>query len=128
CGAPWTVATYMVAGRGMEGQVPARRLALEDAATFGKLIDRLVTGSVEYLVRQFRAGVDAVQIFDTWAGVLGPREFERWCIAPVQRICHEVRVQCPNARIIGFPRGIGEALAAYVERVPLQPMGIAWPI
>src|ERR1700687_5578732 len=72
CGAPWTVATYMVAGRGMEGQVPARRLALEDAATFGKLIDRLVIGSVEYLVHQFRAGVDAVQIFDTWAGVLGP--------------------------------------------------------
>ncbi|HXN44309.1 MAG TPA: uroporphyrinogen decarboxylase family protein, partial [Xanthobacteraceae bacterium] len=77
CGAPWTVATYMVAGRGMEGQVPARRLALEDAATFGKLIDRLVTGSVEYLVHQFRAGVDVVQIFDTWAGSLPPQDFER---------------------------------------------------
>ncbi len=74
CGAPWTVATYMVAGRGTEGQVPARRLALENPGTFDKLIDRLIAGSIEYLVRQFRAGVDAVQIFDTWAGVLGPRE------------------------------------------------------
>ncbi len=128
CGAPWTVATYMVAGRGMDGQVPARRLALEDAATFGKLIDRLVTGSVEYLVHQFRAGVDAVQIFDTWAGVLGPGEFERWCIAPVERICHGVRAQCPGARIIGFPRGIGTALSRYVEQVPVQAVSLDWTI
>jgi len=128
CGAPWTVATYMVAGRGMEGQVPARRMALEDAAAFGKLIDRLVTGSVEYLVRQFRAGVDAVQIFDTWAGVLGSREFERWCIAPVQRICHDVRAQCPGARIIGFPRGIGTALSRYVEQVPVHAVSLDWTI
>jgi len=128
CGAPWTVATYMVAGRGTEGQVPARRLALENPGTFDKLIDRLIAGSIEYLVRQFRAGVDAVQIFDTWAGVLGPREFQRWCIAPVQRICHEVRVQCPNARIIGFPRGIGTALAAYVEQVPVHAVSLDWTI
>jgi len=128
CGAPWTVATYMVAGRAMEGQVPARRLALEDAATFGKLIDRLVTGSIEYLVQQFRAGVDAVQIFDTWAGVLGPHEFERWCIAPVQQICHGVRAQCPGARIIGFPRGAGTALSRYVEQVPVQAVSLDWTI
>jgi uroporphyrinogen decarboxylase len=128
CGAPWTVATYMVAGRGMEGQVPARRLALEDAATFGRLIDRLVTGSVEYLVEQFRAGVDAVQIFDTWAGVLGPREFERWCIRPVERICHGVRAQYPGARIIGFPRGVGTALSRYVEQVSVQAVSLDWTI
>jgi uroporphyrinogen decarboxylase len=126
CGAPWTVATYMVAGRAMEGQVPARRLALEDAATFGKLIDRLVTGSIDYLVRQLQAGVDAVQIFDTWAGVLGPGEFEQWCIAPVRRICHEVRAQCPGARIIGFPRGVGTALSRYVESVPVQAVSLDW--
>ena len=128
CGAPWTVATYMVAGRGMEGQVPARRLALEDAAGFGKLIDRLVTGSIEYLVRQFRAGVDAVQIFDTWAGVLGPREFQRWCIAPVRRICHEVRARCPGARIIGFPRGVGTGLSMYIEQVPVNAVSLDWTI
>ncbi len=128
CGAPWTVATYMVAGRALEGQIPARRLALEDPATFGKLIDRLVSGSVEYLVRQFQAGVDAVQIFDTWAGVLGPGEFERWCIAPVERICHGVRAQCPGSRIIGFPRGVGTALSRYVEQVPVQAVSLDWTI
>jgi uroporphyrinogen decarboxylase len=128
CGAPWTVATYMVAGRGTEGQLPARRLALEDPATFGSLIDRLVAGSVEYLVRQFRAGVDAIQIFDTWAGVLGPRELERWCIAPVRKICEELRAQWPKARIIGFPRGIGTALSRYVKQVPVQAVSLDWTI
>jgi uroporphyrinogen decarboxylase len=128
CGAPWTVATYMVAGRSAEGQVPARRLALREPATFGKLVDRLVAGSVEYLVGQIRAGVDAVQIFDTWAGVLGPREFDEWCIAPVRRICQEVRAQCPEARIIGFPRGVGTGLSRYVDHVPVDAISLDWTI
>jgi len=128
CGAPWTVATYMVAGRGIEGQMPARRLALEDSPAFAKLIDRLVAGSVEYLVRQLQAGVDAVQIFDTWAGVLGPRELERWCIAPMRRICEEVRARCAGARIIGFPRGVGTALPRYLEQVPAQAVSLDWTI
>jgi uroporphyrinogen decarboxylase len=128
CGAPWTVATYMVGGRSAEGQVPARRLALEDAATFGRLVDRVAGASVEYLVRQLRAGADAVQIFDTWAGVLGPREFARWCVAPVRRICQEVRAQCPGARIIGFPRGVGTGLSDYVEQVPVDAVSLDWTI
>ena len=78
CGAPWTVATYMVAGRGTEAQIPARRFAREDPVTFGKLIERLIVASAEYLVQQLRAGAEVVQIFDTWAGVLGPSEFQRW--------------------------------------------------
>jgi uroporphyrinogen decarboxylase len=128
CGAPWTVATYMVAGRGTEGGVPARRLALEDPIAFGELIDRLVAASIEYLVRQFQAGVDAVQIFDSWAGVLGPRELERWCIAPVRKICEKVRAQWPKARIIGFPRGVGTALSRYVEQVPIHAVSLDWTI
>jgi uroporphyrinogen decarboxylase len=128
CGAPWTVATYMVGGRSVEGQVPARRLALEQPAIFGGLIERLIAGSVEYLVRQLRAGVDAVQIFDTWAGVLGPREFQQWCIAPVRRICQGVRAQCPGARMIGFPRGVGTALSRYVEQVPVHAVSLDWTI
>src|SRR5262249_16742235 len=104
CGAPWTVATYMVAGRGTPGQAPARTLAYEDPKSFGKLIDRLVEASVEYLVHQFRAGVDAVQIFDTWAGTLPPVEFQRWCVDPVTRVVKGVQAAVSDAAIIGFPR------------------------
>ena len=128
CGAPWTVATYMVAGRGVEGQVPARRFALADPKSFGKLIDRLVSNSIEYLVRQFHAGVDAVQIFDTWAGVLAADEFQQWCIAPTNSICRGVRAQCPNARIIGFPRGAGTVLPRYVEQVPVDAVSLDWTV
>lgn len=128
CGAPWTVATYMVAGRSVEGQVPARRLALEDPRSFTKLIELLVEASIGYLVRQLRAGVDAVQIFDTWAGVLGPGQFGRWCIEPVRRICEGVRAQYSAAKIIGFPRGVGTALECYLDEVPVNAVNLDWTI
>ena len=128
CGAPWTVATYMVAGRGTPDQGPARNLAYENPQEFGRLIDRLVEASTEYLVRQFRAGVDAVQIFDTWAGVLPPVEFGRWCIEPVARILKGVRAAIPNAPIIGFPRGVGTMLPAYVTETGATAVGLDWMI
>ncbi|HXW27735.1 MAG TPA: uroporphyrinogen decarboxylase [Xanthobacteraceae bacterium] len=123
CGAPWTVATYMVAGRGGEGQGPARLFAYQDAEGFGELIERLVQASAEYLVRQFAAGVDAVQIFDTWAGVLPPREFNRWVTEPTRRLVAAVRAKVPQAPIIGFPRGAGTLLPAYVAPLGI-PLGI----
>jgi uroporphyrinogen decarboxylase len=128
CGAPWTVATYMVAGRGTPDQAPARLFAYRDPAAFGRLIDRLVDGSISYLVEQLRAGVDAVQIFDTWAGVLAPEEFDRWCIAPMARIVAGVRERVPGAKIIGFPRGAGTSLARYVDQVPVDAIGLDWMI
>lgn len=128
CGAPWTVATYMVAGRGTSDQAPARLLAYREPGAFGMLIDRLVDASSAYLVEQFRAGVDAVQVFDTWAGVLGPEEFARWCIDPTQRIVANVRTQIPDAKIIGFPRGAGTQLERYVEQVPVDAVGLDWMI
>src|SRR5215471_7273513 len=79
CGAPWTVATYMIAGCGTPDQAPARLFAYRHAEAFERLIDILVDASAHYLVRQLQAGVDAVQIFDTWAGILPPDEFARWC-------------------------------------------------
>src|SRR6202034_1798165 len=93
CGAPWTVATYMVAGRGTPDQMPARLFAYRAPDAFAKLMEVLVHASVSYLVAQFRAGVDAVQLFDTWAGVLGPDEFDRWCIEPAAQIVTELRRQ-----------------------------------
>ena len=126
CGAPWTVATYMVAGQGTEEQAPARMLAYRDPDGFSGLIDRLVAASTSYLLRQFEAGVDAVQIFDTWAGSLPPAEFERWCVEPVSRIITGVRAHRPDAKIIGFPRGAGALLEGYVDRTAVDAVGLDW--
>jgi uroporphyrinogen decarboxylase len=128
CGAPWTVATYMVAGRGAGEQVPARLFAYRHPEAFARLIDVLVEASAAYLVRQFKAGVDAVQIFDTWAGVLPPDEFEKWCIAPCAKIVAAVRKEIPGAKIIGFPRGAATKLERYVEKVAVDAVGLDWMI
>jgi uroporphyrinogen decarboxylase len=128
CGAPWTVATYMVAGHGTPDQSPARLFAYRDPLGFQKLIDVLVEASIDYLAAQFDAGVDAVQLFDTWAGVLGPAEFERWCIAPAARIVSGVRAKHAGAKVIGFPRGAGTSLLRYVGNVPVDAVGLDWMI
>lgn len=128
CGAPWTVATYMVAGRGTPDQAPARLFAYRHPEAFARLIDILVETSTNYLVRQLRAGVDAVQIFDTWAGILPPDEFQRWCIAPTKRIIADVRCAVPDAKIIGFPRGAGSNLKRYVEDIEIDAVGLDWMV
>ncbi len=126
CGAPWTVATYMVAGEATPDQAPARLFAYRDPENFARLIDTLVQASIVYLVGQLKAGAECVQIFDTWAGVLGPEQFERWCIAPTQKIVEGVRKQVPGARIIGFPRGVGAMALPYVEMTGVDAIGIDW--
>jgi uroporphyrinogen decarboxylase len=95
---------------------------------FAKLIEILVDASASYLVRQFTAGVDAVQIFDTWAGILPAEEFERWCIEPHARIVEKVRAEIPGARIIGFPRGAGTELGRYLDAVAVDAVGLDWTI
>jgi uroporphyrinogen decarboxylase len=128
CGAPWTVASYMIAGQGTPDQAPARLFAYEDPDGFAALIDILVEASVGYLIRQLQAGAEAVQIFDTWAGVLPAEEFRRWCIEPTQRIVAKVRAVVPEAKIIGFPRGVGAGLLRYVEQVPVDAVGLDWMV
>jgi uroporphyrinogen decarboxylase len=128
CGAPWTLATYMIAGRGTPDQSPARMFAYRYPDAFAKLIEILVDASVSYLVRQFAAGVDAVQIFDTWAGILPAREFEMWCIQPIARIVEKVRAEIPGARIVGFPRGAGTELMRYLDAVAVDAIGLDWTI
>jgi uroporphyrinogen decarboxylase len=128
CGAPWTVATYMVAGCGTPDQAPARLFAYRYPEIFGKLVDILIEASVDYLAAQLEAGVDAVQLFDTWAGVLGPDEFARWCVAPAKQIVAGLRRRVPGAKIIGFPRGAGTLLKAYVESVDVDAVGLDWMI
>src|SRR5581483_11277790 len=128
CGAPWTVASYMIAGQGTSDQAPARLFIYREPDAFAQLIDRLVEASVAYLVRQLQAGADAVQIFDTWAGVLPADQFTRWCIAPVRRIVAEVRKQVRGAKVIGFPRGAGTMLARYVEELPVDAVSLDWTV
>jgi uroporphyrinogen decarboxylase len=128
CGAPWTVATYMIAGRGTPDQAPARIFAYRHPDAFARLIDILVNASASYLIAQFEAGVDAVQIFDTWAGVLPPEQFDKWCVEPTARIIAQVRERIPGAKIIGFPRGAGTALERYMAGVPVDAIGLDWMI
>jgi uroporphyrinogen decarboxylase len=110
CGAPWTVASYMVAGKGTPDQAPARLVAYRDPLFFAALIDRLVEASTAYLLAQIDAGVDAVQIFDSWAGVLPGGEFKRWCADPLRKIIAAVKAARPKVPIILFPRGVGPHL------------------
>ena len=128
CGAPWTLATYMIAGGGTVDQLPARLFAYRYPAAFAKLIDLLVEALASYLIRQFAAGVDAVQIFDSWAGILPADEFRNWCIQPCARIVEAVRKQISGARIIGFPRGAGTELGRYLEAVAVDAIGIDWTV
>ena len=124
CGAPWTVASYMIAGRGTPDQAPARLFAYRQPDLFARLIDRLVDASAEYLRRQFAAGADAAQIFDSWAGVLPPAEFERWCVEPIAKIAAKVRADTPNARLIAFPRGAATQLAKFARLADIDAIGL----
>lgn len=128
CGAPWTVATYMVAGHGTPDQGPARRFALEDPERFARLIDVLVETSSDYLVRQLQAGADAVQIFDTWAGVLDEEQFFRWAVDPVRRIIENVRKESRDARVIAFAKGAGARLGDYAAGTDADCVGVDWSV
>lgn len=113
CGAPWTVATYMVAGAGSKEQAAARLWAYRDPEGFENLIDILTQASIDYLSRQVAAGADALQIFDSWAGSLAPNEFEKWVVRPTKDIVEALRKRHPETPIIGFARGAGSNLIHY---------------
>ena len=123
-GSPWTVATYMVAGRGSRDQSETRRFAYADEGAFQAIVDAIVAMTVEYLARQIEAGVEAVQLFDSWAGSLSPAQFERWVIAPNAAIVAGLRAHCPNACIIGFPKGAGGKLPAYARETGVDAIGL----
>ena len=128
CGAPWTVATYMIAGHGTPDQAPARLFAYQYPEAFDALIDLLADLSADYLCAQIEAGADAVQIFDSWAGVLGEKEFERFCVAPTRKIINAVRQRHPGARIIAFAKGAGQLLANYRQQTGASAIGLDWTV
>ncbi len=123
-GSPWTVATYMVAGRGSKDQGETRRYAYRDPAGFQAIVDAIVDLTVEYLIGQADAGVEAVQLFDSWAGSLSPAQFERWVIAPNAAIVARLRAARPGLTIIGFPKGAGGKLPAYARETGVDALGL----
>jgi len=123
-GAPWTVATYMVEGRGSSDHAAAKRWATADPEGFGRLVERLVEATVRYLDRQVQAGADVVQLFDTWAGALPEPMYRRWCIAPTARIVGALKARHPGLPVIGFPRGSGAMYEAYVAGSSVDALGL----
>jgi uroporphyrinogen decarboxylase len=123
-GSPWTVATYMVAGKGSKDQSETRRFAYRDPAAFGAIIDAIADNTVEYLARQVEAGVDVVQLFDSWSGSLSPVQFERWVIEPTKSIVERLHARCPGVPIIGFPKGAGGKLPAYARETGVDAIGL----
>ncbi len=121
-GAPWTVATYMVAGEGSRDE--ARILAYRDPAAFARLIDAIVEITIEYLSGQIDAGAQAVKIFDSWSGALSADEFIRWCIEPTARIVSALKARHASIPVIGFPRGGGEKIVAYAARTGVDALAI----
>ena len=120
CGAPWTVATYMVGGRGSPDQAAARGFAYRDPDGFAALIDLLVDVSTDYLCAQIDAGAQVVQVFDSWAGNLPETEFARWCVDPAKRIVEGVRQRAPGIPVIGFPRAVGPLYTSFVEQTKVD--------
>jgi uroporphyrinogen decarboxylase len=123
-GSPWTIATYMVNGEGSRDQHETRAYAYRDPAAFQAIIDGIVDVTVEYLDGQIKAGAEAIQLFDSWAGSLAPREFEKWVIAPNAAIVRAIKALHPTVPIIGFPKGSGEKLAAYARETGVDAVGV----
>ncbi|GAA0286631.1 uroporphyrinogen decarboxylase [Rhodovulum strictum] len=114
-GAPWTVATYMIAGRGTPDQAPAHALKAEDRATFEALIDLLTDSTIEYLSQQVEAGAEVVKIFDSWAGSLKGEDFTRYALEPAKRIIAELKSRHPGLPCIAFPREAGENYIGFAK-------------
>ncbi|HEY9058347.1 MAG TPA: uroporphyrinogen decarboxylase [Aurantimonas sp.] len=128
CGAPWTVATYMIAGHGTPDQAPARLFAYRHPAEMETLLFMLAEMSADYLIRQLQAGADCVQIFDSWAGVLDEASFEAYAVRPVARMVEKVRTAVPGAKIIGFAKGAGTLLNTYRQKTGVDAVGLDWSV
>jgi len=128
CGAPWTVATYMIAGHGTTDQAPARLFAYRHPQAMAKLLATLAEHSADYLIRQVSAGADVVQIFDSWSGVLDEASFEAFCVAPVAQMVQKLRAAHPSVPVIGFPKGVGSRYETYRQKTGVDALGLDWSV
>jgi uroporphyrinogen decarboxylase len=123
-GSPWTVATYMIAGQGSREQAEARTLAYADPGKMSAIIDLVSAITVDYLSGQVEAGVEAVQLFDSWSGSLAPKQFEQLVIRPTAAIVDRFKARHPEVPVIGFPKGAGGKLAAYARETGVDAIGL----
>ncbi len=123
-GSPWTISTYMLHGQGSKDHGVARRHAYQNEAAYAELIDAIIENTVTYLLGQVEAGVDAVQLFDSWAGSLSPAQFEKWVIGPNAEIIRRLKERHPDLPVIGFPKGAGDKLAAYARETGADVIGL----
>ncbi len=124
CGAPWTVATYMLGGRGSPDQAKARLFALAEPELFQQLMDMLVEASAEYLLAQFDAGADVVQIFESWALNLDEVNFQNFVVNPTVKLVEKIRAVRPDAPLIGFPRGAAAMVPGYIKATGVNAVGL----
>ena len=123
-GAPWTIACYMIQGQGDGEFTAARTLAMTQPDIFTRLVDRITEATSLYLLNQIKSGVDAVQIFDSWAGLLSETSFQRWVIEPTRKITARIREQYPDIPVIGFPRGAGGLYPQYAMKTGISCLGL----
>lgn len=123
-GAPWTVATYMIAGQGSRDQGETRRLAYSDPERFAAIVGRIEDVTFGYLSGQVEAGAEVLQLFDSWAGSLAPAQFERWVIAPTARLVERLKAEHPGVPVVGFPKGAGGKLRAYAGETGVDCVGV----
>ncbi|MEM1345045.1 MAG: uroporphyrinogen decarboxylase [Pseudomonadota bacterium] len=123
-GAPWTVASYMVAGQGTPDQGPARTWMYRDPEGFAQLIDRITEATIHYLSRQIEAGAEVAKLFDSWAGTLAPQPFQRFAVEPAAKIVAALNERHPGVPIIGFPRGAGAGYASFAAAVPTEAVAL----
>lgn len=115
-GAPWTVATYMIAGRGTKDQGPAHALKSENRPLFEALMDRIAEATVEYLSAQIEAGAEVVKLFDSWAGSLRGDDFDRYAVEPARWIISQIKERHPGIPVIAFPREAGDGYIGFHKR------------
>ena len=128
CGAPWTVATYMIAGHGTPDQAPARLFAYRHPEAMRRLLKTLADHSAAYLIGQIKAGADCVQIFDSWSGVLDEESFAAFCIEPVAEIVRQVHAAHPDVPVIAFPKGAGSRFDGYRAATGATALGLDWTV
>ena len=128
CGAPWTVATYMIEGGTSVERASTRLAAFANEAWLNELIEKLVVSSIEYLSCQVEAGAEVLQIFDTWSGDLSGELLQRYCFAPIAAIRSELKKRYPHVPVIGFARGIGVSQTDFVKACDVDGVSIEWPV
>ena len=124
CGAPWTVACYMIEGGGSKTFEKAKIMAYQESEEFHELIDLLVEASTQYLLEQIRAGAEVIQIFDSWAGMLDEDGFRKFVIRPTKQIIQTIKTEYPDIPIIGFPKGAASMYLPYVQETMVDGVNI----